>query len=99
MTETNYTIDITPTYAESARTCAYVLAMHSGKRPEDFIGGNYWTESRKNHELAVITFSKVQKVVDTLDSVGVDFYTQNQTFRTKVILGARAQATLDQSNS
>lgn len=85
-------IDLTPTYAESARVCAYWLGNQSNKRVEDFIGGDYWGASRTEQEVAVITFNKVQTVIKALDAIGVSFYKQSQVFKTRVVMGAFEKA-------
>jgi hypothetical protein len=86
------TIDLTPTYAEGARICAYWLGNQAGKSPEIFLNGTYWTESRLHQEDAVVTYNKVQTAIDALEAVGVDFYKQSQTFKTRLIMGARDKA-------
>lgn len=90
MSESVTYIDLTPTYSESARTCAYMLAMHAGTRPENYLGGTYWDATERDEQIAVATMNAVMALADAFKLVGMDFYTQTATFKAKAIKNAYA---------
>lgn len=85
------TIELKQTYEGLARTSAYLLAGHSQARPEDYLGGTYWEASELAHQRAIGTWNAVCEVVEVLEKVGVDFYSQTKTFKTRVIKSAFAK--------
>jgi hypothetical protein len=82
------TISLKPTYEEAARVSAYILASHSGTRPEDFLGGSYWEASELGSQRAIATWNAVSEVIEALEKVGLDFYKQSKTFKARLIKSA-----------
>lgn len=83
-------IDMTPTRAESARICAYILAMQSDTSPYDF--GDYWNYSEAEEEVIFKAYSLWESYQDFWESTDLSLADVPKSHRIKAVKACIAKA-------